>query len=52
MQKMTNSTYCKFLSVYRFKSPSAEEEFDFSTSIHYYKRDLSPIIENQRNGAV
>ena len=49
------------MSVYRFKSPPgemeiveneqsalAEREFEFSTSIHYYKRDLSPIKEAHR----
>ena len=50
MVKMTNSTYAKFLSVYRFKTPSEEELFDFSTSMHYYKRDLSPIKENLNKG--
>lgn len=55
MCKMTSSTYAKFLSVYRFKTPQIEENVEFSTSIHYYKRDLSPIKENQNkimNGIV
>lgn len=48
---MTNSTYAKFLSVYRFKTPS-DEDFEFSTSFHYYKRDLSPVKENLIKGNV
>jgi hypothetical protein len=46
MNKMTNSTYAKFLSVYRFKTPKIDD-YEFSTSIHYYKRDLTPIKENK-----
>ena len=35
------------MSVYRFKSPSLNQidEFAFSTSMHYYKRNLSPVQE-------
>ena len=41
------------MSVYRFKSPSSNkgEEYEFSTSMHYYKRDLSPVKEYGISGA-
>ena len=44
MNKVTKSTHTKFLSVYRYKTP-LKDSYEFSTSMHYYKRDLSPIKE-------
>jgi hypothetical protein len=35
------------MSVYRFKTPLGK----YSTSMHYYKRDLSPILEGQMQGS-
>lgn len=58
---MTATSFQKFLSVYRFKTTLTQEEkvkmiengqgkevpkaYNFQTSMHYYKRDHSPIAE-------
>jgi len=31
------------MSVYRFKSPGVNNEFLFSTSMHYYNREIATI---------
>ena len=61
MRKMAGTSYQKFLSVYRFKTTLTKEEmvkfletdttenmdkaYNFHSSMHYYKRDHSPIAE-------
>lgn len=46
MNKEISSTYEKFLSVSRFKSPGEENQvFGYSTTMHYYNRDLDPICD-------
>ena len=47
---MVNSARCKhskFMSVYRFKAPDDR----YSTGMHYYKRELSPVVEGLMQGS-
>lgn len=48
MSSEITTTYEKFMSVYRFK---ARDPLEFSTSMHYYNRDLEPIQENTHYNA-
>lgn len=61
MKQLSTTSFQKFLSVYRFKTSLSEEEklklmeegttinlqraYNYQTSMHYYKRELSPVPE-------
>ena len=46
MSRSSGVTHEKFLSVYRFKTASEKDiPFEYQTSMHYYKRGLSPVKE-------
>lgn len=61
MKQLSTTSFQKFLSVYRFKTCLSQEEklklieegstinlqraFNYQTSMHYYKRELSPVPE-------
>lgn len=50
MVKDVSCTYQKFMSVYRLKTPGdGESGFDYSTSMHYYNRDLAPVDESKHS---
>lgn len=67
MKQLSTTSFQKFLSVYRFKTSLSQEEklkliqegatidlqraYNYQTSMHYYKRELSPVPEGMASNS-